>query len=320
LKATVGGVEKEVTISGADTLNTARNFRVSDNTAAHQGAQVLFDGSTDVELKLPSYITVNIAGSASTSYEVKTVRNASNATYYLTFVDSDNNVALSGTSPSEKLYTTPNISINPNSGAVTGTGLGTFNRIKIANESAVKHIEFSRGGVNYITTPASGSIAFVTNGKAATATGTDVIIEDALHAPGNSSVGLGNNAKRWGSLFTNTANLSGQLTSTVAGGHTNHSNPDSPVAPTVAGNSPFVVTSSKKNDNLNADLLDDYHANELLEKFDVTLDGDKLNIIIKVGGKEITRSIDIWGDLSNTGVLNAPRVPVTVNGTLNQQS
>ena len=110
------------------------------------------------------------------------------------------------------------------------------------------------------------------------------------------------------------------MTSTVAGGHTNHADPNNPVAPAVAGNSPFVITSSKKNDNLNADLLDDYHANELLEKFDVTLDGDKLNIVIKVGGKEITRSVDIWGDLSNTGVLNAPRVPVTVNGTLNQQS
>ena len=311
----LGGIRlyRQNSLSTSPALTDSHNFRVSDNTATHQGAQVAFNGTQDVELKLPSYITVSIDGSSTTSYQTKTKELSTGAAYF-TFVDSNNTNATD-----EYLYTTGNI-YGTAAGAFTATGLGTFNRVKISNTNAVKHIEFSRGGVNYITAPSSGSIAFATNGKAATAAGTDVIIEDALLAPGNSSVGLGSNDKRWGSLFTNTANLSGQLTSTVAGGHTNHADPNNPVAPAVAGNSPFVITSSKKNDNLNADLLDDYHANELLEKFDVTLDGDKLNIVIKVGGKEITRSVDIWGDLSNTGVLNAPRVPVTVNGTLNQQS
>ena len=42
----------------------------------------------------------------------------------------------------------------------------TTPQIKLSSTSAVKHLEFSRGGMNYITTPASGSVNFCLNGAA----------------------------------------------------------------------------------------------------------------------------------------------------------
>lgn len=43
-------------------------------------------------------------------------------------------------------------------------GALTMTRLKLSSTSAVKHIEFSRGSLNYITAPASGAVSFCTGG------------------------------------------------------------------------------------------------------------------------------------------------------------
>ena len=297
LKATIGGVEKEVTIayaSSATKLVTSRNFRVSDNDASHQGAQVSFDGTADVELKLPSYIKASIDGSSTVSYQVQTTALTSGASYF-TFVDSNNS-----TKATENLYTTGNI-YGTAAGAFTATGQGTFKTIKISDTTAAKHIEFSRGSWNYLAAPTSGSIAFITNGKGASAANTDVVIQDKLLAPGTTEYStLGSSSLRWGGLYSSTGNFTGQITSSVA-----------------QGTAPFSITSTTINQNLNADLLDGVHAYELFTDLTATIDGSELYISVTIGGKTRTTSVSIWGDLSGNEINN-PTQTVSVTATATQ--
>lgn len=51
----------------ATKFETGRNITISDASGAHTGAKVAFDGSKDITLKLPSTLTVDISGSASSA-------------------------------------------------------------------------------------------------------------------------------------------------------------------------------------------------------------------------------------------------------------
>ena len=294
----LGGIKlyRQNSNSSAPYLTESHTFRVSDNSATHQGATVSFNGTQDVELKLPSYITVSIDGSSTVSYQIKTKSLTSGASYF-TFVDSNNS-----TLTNENLYTTSNI-YGTAAGAFTATGLGTFNTLKISNTSAVKHIEFSGGGWNYLAAPTSGSIAFVTNGKATSSANTDMVIQDKLVAPGSSNYStLGSSSLRWNGLYSYTGNFSGQISSSVA-----------------SGTAPFVITSTTLNTNLNADLLDGLHANDLFSALSATIDGDELVVSATIGGTTRTSRVHIWGDLSGPEI-NDPTEEVTVNATIQQQN
>lgn len=76
------------------------------------------------------------------------------------------------------------------------TGDSKVLTLTLTSTSGVSHLTFSRGNYNYITAPASGSIAFITGGKTVSKTNADLRIADGavtvngtLSASGNTSVG-----------------------------------------------------------------------------------------------------------------------------------
>lgn len=84
---------------------------------------------------------------------------------------------------------------------INGTSINssklTTPSITISSTSAVKHLAFSRGDFNYITTPASGKICFVTNGKTIERAKADLLIENGCVLPGATNATLlGNNKYR----------------------------------------------------------------------------------------------------------------------------
>lgn len=291
-----GGVKlyRKNSIQTAPSLTTTHTFAVSDSDGTNTGTAQDFNGTQDVVLPLPSYIIANIQGSSTVSYQVQTTSSSSGAAYF-TFVDSNNS-----SKANEYLYTTGNI-YGTAEGALTATGKGTFKTITITDNTAAKHIEFSRASWNYLSAPSSGSIAFVVNGKSAASANTDVVIQDKLLAPGTNLYStLGSTSLRWNGIYSSTGNFTGQITSSLA-----------------TGTAPFAVTSTTVNTNLNADMLDGYHAtgntNHIFQKLE--LNGN--NIKIQIG--DLEKTAEIWGDLSDPGVVNAQQVNINMNVNLNQQ-
>ena len=70
-------------------------------------------------------------------------------------------------------------------GTLTVAGVATMSStlsvksISITDTTAAAHLAFGRGNANYITAPASGSLSFVTNGKACSLSTSDLQIRDA---------------------------------------------------------------------------------------------------------------------------------------------
>lgn len=95
----------KTTLNGATTFNNAFTFPTSDGTS---GQVLQTNGSGTV-----SWGTVS-GGSATT---VETVASNTNATRYLTFVDSNN-----GTAAAETIYTTDGIYVNPSTDTIYATG------------------------------------------------------------------------------------------------------------------------------------------------------------------------------------------------------
>ena len=61
---------------------------------------------------------------------------------------------------------------------ITAAGTGTFNKIALTSTAAEAHLAFARGGYNYITAPASGSINFVPNGLSVSANNSRLSVAD----------------------------------------------------------------------------------------------------------------------------------------------
>ena len=107
------------------------------------------------------------------------------------------------------------------SGAISGattinaSGDVTANRIIITDTDAVRHIEFSRTGYNYITAPAgtSSSINFIVNGQELLYANADLSIKNGLVCSGtNNATSLGNSTYRWSGLYSVLGNFSGAVT------------------------------------------------------------------------------------------------------------
>lgn len=85
-----------------------------------------------------------------------------------------------------------------NTGNATLKGKLEVDTLTIKNTSAVGHLAFSRGDVNYITAPTSGKIAFITNGASIGAGNSQLIIATDTIYPGKSNtISLGS----WGNMF-----------------------------------------------------------------------------------------------------------------------
>lgn len=118
---------------------------------------------------------------------------------------------------------------NIRAGSTTSLGLGIFNKdieiakfnvsnlsvpaLVIKSQNQEGHIKFSRAGVNYITCPASGYMAFVSNGKAVSAANSDVIISgDRIYPGTHNLVANGTDANRWKNVYSVLGNFSGAVT------------------------------------------------------------------------------------------------------------
>ncbi len=102
-------------------------------------------------------------------------------------------------------------------GNITSSGTVSAVTLKASSTSAAKHLEFSRGSINYITTPASGSVAFVMNGKDVGTANAPLVVADGSVYPGMTA-NLGTSSNKWSNVYATTFNgaLSGNATSASA--------------------------------------------------------------------------------------------------------
>lgn len=124
-------------------------------------------------------------------------------------------------------------------GTLTVTGAGSVNTLTIKNTEAVGHLKFSRGSFNYITAPASGTIAFIVNGQAVGEATADLIIQNGvLKAGAANATALGQDIRRWSNMYSVLLNVSGvaTLSSTVnIAGVLNANNATDATSTTAAG-------------------------------------------------------------------------------------
>lgn len=93
------------------------------------------------------------------------------------------------------------------------TGALTVPNLVISSTEGVKHIAFSRGSYNYITTPANSLLAFVMNNKVTDPNNADFIItNNGIYSGGTGVVTNGTNAHRWSNVYSVLGNFSGVIT------------------------------------------------------------------------------------------------------------
>lgn len=104
-------------------------------------------------------------------------------------------------------------------GNLSVTGTASAATMTIKNTEAKAHLIFSRGNFNYITAPASGSIAFIVGGQAVGDTTCELIINSGyLYAGTTNATALGKSDRRWSNTYTQLLNVAGAatLSSTLA--------------------------------------------------------------------------------------------------------
>lgn len=111
---------------------------------------------------------------------------------------------------------TPKVAIGTNFWVANNATIGgtlSVNTLTIKNTEAIGHIKFSRGNFNYITAPASGTIAFVVNGQGVGETTSDLLIQNGvLRAGATNATALGQESHRWSNMYSVLLNVSGVAT------------------------------------------------------------------------------------------------------------
>lgn len=111
--------------------------------------------------------------------------------------DADRNILV--TNGSNGVYYSSKVKLNYSTGRIT------CGAITITDTTAIEHIKFSRGGYNYITSPASSYIAFVAGGQSTEAATSDLIITDGSVYPGTTNVtSLGTSSLKWSNVYATT--------------------------------------------------------------------------------------------------------------------
>jgi predicted acyltransferase (DUF342 family) len=178
-----------VTIKGATTLNN--NLTVNGNTT-------LGNDTGD---------TVTISG-ATTINGAATFKNGATVTKNgLTVSDGGLTVTKGG------------LIVSAGGANITGTlsvsDIATVKQLVISNTNAVKHIAFKREGLNYVTAPTDGGVAFIPNGKELLETNSNLVVRGENVIPGaTNKISLGTDGRRWSTIYGNTLNISGASTLT----------------------------------------------------------------------------------------------------------
>lgn len=104
-------------------------------------------------------------------------------------------------------------------GNLSVSGTASAATMTIKNTGVNAHLIFSRGSLNYITAPASGSIAFIAGGQAVGEATCELIINSGyLYAGTTNATSLGKSDRRWSNTYTQLLNVAGAatLSSTLA--------------------------------------------------------------------------------------------------------
>lgn len=162
----------------------------------------------------------------------------------------------------------------------TVTGALTF-----TNRAA--NIIFGGTSYNYVyANQEDAKIAFIAGtGTAAMASSSLIISSEGVYPGASATYFLGTSVYRWNILYSVSGNFSGQITSRVS-----------------TGTSPFVISSTTLNENLNADLLDGRHATDFLGKDETAQLAEKANQLVKtcnLWGQPFNGTADVTGSLTN---------------------
>ncbi|MBQ8132491.1 MAG: hypothetical protein IJ193_08370, partial [Bacilli bacterium] len=95
-------------------------------------------------------------------------------------------------------------------GAVTASGLGTFDTITLTNTSAAAHINFSRASWNYLNAPTGGAVC-VSIGGAGSANTIFAANADGIRPGATATYDLGTSAVRWNNIYGTNGDLAGTL-------------------------------------------------------------------------------------------------------------
>ena len=129
-------------------------------------------------------------------------------------------------------YTSPAMVIKPSSGNVgigttypvykldvagtlRATGQGTFDTIKITDNTSAAHLSFGRtDNFNYISLPGNGSTLAVAPGGTISGAGSALCISNSATYPGyhNGTISLGTSSYRWSNVYSVLGSFSGLLT------------------------------------------------------------------------------------------------------------
>ena len=183
-----------------------------------------FNGTGNVSGAISS--TGNITPSAAGSYNIGTaslwyeriygryidtasgynLRLCTGGVEHLSIQASSGNVGIGTTSPAYKLDV---------AGTLRATGQGTFDTIKITDNTSAAHLAFGRtNNFNYISLPGTSSTLAIAPGGDISGAGSALCISNSATYPGYSSGtrSLGTSSYRWSSVYSVAGNFSGAVT------------------------------------------------------------------------------------------------------------
>jgi len=137
-------------VSGNTTINVASSASNSANNLVLRDASGNFAAGT-ITATITGNVTGNLTGNADTATQVKTIQGSGNASYYPTFVNSDN-----GSATAETVYTDAGITYNPSTNTlsatnIVGTVVGNVTGDLTGNADTATTLETARtiGGVSF---------------------------------------------------------------------------------------------------------------------------------------------------------------------------
>ena len=145
-----------ITLTNADGVSGNTTINVASTASNSANNLVLRDGSGNfaagtITATLTGNVTGDLTGNADTATQVKTIQGSGNASYYPTFVNSDN-----GSATAETVYTDAGITYNPSTNTlsatnIVGTVVGDVTGDLTGNADTATTLETARtiGGVSF---------------------------------------------------------------------------------------------------------------------------------------------------------------------------
>ena len=100
-------------------------------------------------------------------------------------------------------------------GTLRATGQGTFDTIKITDNTSAAHLAFGRSNAfNYISLPGDSSTLAIAPGGVISGAGSALCISNSATYPGyhNGTISLGTSSYRWSNVYSVLGNFSGLVT------------------------------------------------------------------------------------------------------------